>query len=107
MQIEVSGHQIDVTPALREYAQSKFGKISRHFEHVIGVHVVLGVEKLKHKAAATITLSQKTIHAEADANDMYAAIDGLADRLDRQVKEHKEKLTDHNRAHAEKLRAQA
>ena len=104
MQIQVSGHQFEVTSALRDYAVSKFDRITRHFDHLIDVHVVLSTEKLRHKAEATVSASQKIIHAFADNEDMYAAIDELSDKLDRQVKKHKEKLTDHKRGVAPKQR---
>jgi len=107
MQIHVSGHQVDVTPPLREYVVGKFDRIVRHFDQLIDVHVVLSVEKLKHQAACTIQASGKKIHADADATDMYAAIDLLSDKLDRQVKSYKEKITDHHKTDAERLRAGA
>lgn len=98
MQIQVSGHQVAVTPALRDYVTGKFNRIVRHFEHLHDVTVTLGLEKLLHKAEATLRCAaNKTIHADAQAADMYAAIDALADKLDRQVKKHKEKLTSHHR----------
>ena len=98
MQIQVSGHQVAVTPALREYATGKFNRIVRHFDHLHDVNVTLSLEKLLHKAEATLRCAaNKTIHADAQAADMYAAIDALADKLDRQVKKHKEKLTSHHR----------
>jgi putative sigma-54 modulation protein len=97
MQINVSGHQVAITPALHDYVSGKFDRIVRHFDHLHDVTVTLSVEKLLHKAEATVHCSSnKTIHADAQAADMYAAIDALADRLDRQVKKHKEKLTDHH-----------
>jgi putative sigma-54 modulation protein len=99
MQIIVSGHQVNVTPALRDYVINKFDRIVRHFEHLHDVNVILSVEKLLHKAEATLNCSAKVINAHAHAADMYAAIDALADKLDRQVKKHKEKLTtNHHRA---------
>jgi putative sigma-54 modulation protein len=104
MQIQVSGQQIDVTPALRNYVTDKLGRISRHFDKTFDVHVVLGIDKLKHRAEATVKVSQRTIHAEADAIDMYAAIDVLSDKLDGQIRKHKEKLTDHHRAEVQKSR---
>ena len=104
MQIQVSGQQIDVTPALREYVNDKFDRIARHFDQTFDVHVVLAVEKLKHVAEATLNVSQRTIHAQADAPDMYAAIDVLSDKLDVQLRKHKEKITDHHRAEAHKSR---
>ena len=97
MQINVSGHQVAITPALNDYVTAKFERIVRHFDHLHDVAVTLSVEKLLHKAEATLHCASKTIHADAQAADMYAAIDALADRLDRQVKKHKEKLTDHHR----------
>jgi putative sigma-54 modulation protein len=104
MQIQVSGQQIDITPALRDYATGKIGRIARHFENTIAASVVLGVEKLKHRAEATLKVSRRTIHAEADGADMYAAIDVLSDKLDGQVRKHKEKLKNHHRAEAQKAR---
>ena len=98
MQIIVTGHQVAVTPALKDYVSGKFDRIIRHFDHLHDVNVVLSVEKLLHKAEATLhCAANKTIHAEANAPDMYAAIDVLADKLDAQVKKHKEKLTSHHR----------
>ena len=98
MQIIVTGHQVAVTPALKDYVSGKFDRIIRHFEHLHDVNVVLSIEKLFHKAEATLhCAANKTIHAEANAADMYAAIDALVDKLDAQVKKHKEKLTSHHR----------
>ncbi|MGA9343014.1 MAG: ribosome-associated translation inhibitor RaiA [Rhodanobacteraceae bacterium] len=102
MQIHVKGHQIDVTPALHNYVTSKFERLSRHFDHVIELNIVLGVEKLLHKAEATVQLSGKQLHADATSQDMYAAIDALVDKLDIQIVKHKEKLTNH---HADAVRA--
>lgn len=105
MQIQVSGHQVAVTPALRDYATGKFNRIVRHFEHLHDVTVTLSLEKLLHKAEATMhCAANKTIHAETLAADMYAAIDALVDKLDRQVKKHKEKLTSHHRDDAREAR---
>jgi putative sigma-54 modulation protein len=98
MQLTLTGHHIDITPALRSYVEKKLDRIVRHFDQVIDVHCVLTVEKLQHKAEATLTVSGAKIHAVASEGDMYAAIDALADKLDRMVKKHKEKLTDHHAA---------
>jgi putative sigma-54 modulation protein len=100
MRIEISGHQIDVTPALREYVQTKLERIERHSDQLLDGHVILSVEKLLQKAEATLNLSGRSLHAESVAEDMYAAIDLLADKLDRQVLKHKEKVTDHHRGDA-------
>ncbi|MBS0487252.1 MAG: ribosome-associated translation inhibitor RaiA [Proteobacteria bacterium] len=98
MQITVSGHQVVVTPALRDYATAKLERIVRHFDHLHDVTVTLSVEKLLQKAEATLhCANSKIIHADAQATDLYAAIDALADKLDRQIKKHKEKITNHNR----------
>ena len=96
MQLSLTGHHVDVTPPLREYVESKIMRIERHFDHVTHVHCILTVEKLRHKAEATVHVSGGTIFADSIEDDMYAAIDGLVDKLDRQIKRHKEKLTDHH-----------
>jgi putative sigma-54 modulation protein len=96
MQLSVTGHHIDITDSLRNYVGTKLAKIERHFDHMTDIHCVLTVEKLQHKAEATIYVGGGTIHAEQIEPNMYAAIDILVDKLDRQVKKHKEKLTDHH-----------
>lgn len=93
MQITVSGQQMIITVPLRNYASAKIGKIHRHFDHVTKTDVVLHVEKNRHKAEATIRAKGATLHANAEGETMYAAIDFLADKLDRQVRKHKEKTT--------------
>jgi len=98
MHIEITGHGVDVTPALRDYTNEKIGRIVRHFDHLIGTHVVMHLDKISHRIEATVTASHKKFHAEAAASDMYAAIDLLTDKLDGQVRRHKEKITDHHRA---------
>lgn len=97
MRIEINGHQIDVTPALRDYVLARLDKLERHSDQLLDGHVILSVEKLVQKAEATLNLAGRSMHAEATAADMYAAIDLLADKLDRQVLKHKEKVTDHHR----------
>ena len=104
MQISVTGHHIDITPALREYVEGKIAKLERHFDSVTDIHCVMIVEKLVHKAEANVQLSGGTIHAEHASDDMYAAIDGLVDKLDRQVRKFKEKLTDHHARETTKSR---
>ncbi|VAX05494.1 Ribosome hibernation promoting factor Hpf [hydrothermal vent metagenome] len=100
MQISLTGHHIDITDSLRSYVDTKFDRLERHFDHVTRVHVVLGVEKKRQKAEATLQLNGAGVFAEEVQGDMYAAIDGLVDKLDRQVKKHKEKATNH-RQHLE------
>ena len=96
MQIQITGHHLEITPAIRNFIDDKFARIKRHFDHLIDVHVILGVEKLDHKAEATINLGGgKTVFADATMSDMYAAIDSLVDKLDRQVLKHKDKIKKH------------
>jgi len=97
MQLDVSGHHVDVSQAMKGYVQTKFKKLERHFDNATHAHVVLTVEKLDKKAEATIHVSGANVFADAVNSDMYAAIDALTDKLDRQLKRHKEKLTDHHR----------
>ena len=104
MQLTLTGHHIDITPALRDFVQTKLGRLERHFDSVTTIHCILTVERLLHKAEATAHLSGGTIHADATSEDMYAAIDSLIDKLDRQVKKYKEKLTDHHAREAGKGR---
>ena len=102
MQLHVTGHHVDVTAALKGYVEKKLDRIVRHSDHVIDVHCILSVEKVRHKAEATIFLSGGKVFADAVDEDMYAAIDALADKLDRSVKKHKEKLSDHHAIEAQK-----
>ena len=97
MHIRLAGQHIEVTDALREYVKAKLAKLERHFDHVTAAHVVLSVEKLRRRAEATIHVSGASLVADVEHEDMYAAIDALADKLDRQIRKHKEKLTDHHR----------
>ncbi len=103
MQLNLTGHHIEITNALRDYVDTKLIKLERHFDHVTDVHCILTVEKLRHKAEATVNVSGGKLYADAIEEDMYAAIDGLIDKLDRQVKKHKEKLSDHHARDAHKL----
>ena len=97
MQINVTGHHLDLTPALRTYVEGKFGRLERHSDSLISAHVILSVEKERHKAEATVQVTRGSLFADSEHDDMYAAIDGLIDKLDRQIKKHKEKLTEHHR----------
>ena len=103
MQIKLTGHHIEITQALRDYVHDKLERIERHFENVTSVHVILSVEKLRQKAEATIHVAGNDIFADSVDRDMYAAIDALTDKIDRQIKKHKEKLTDKHRS--EKVRS--
>jgi len=97
MRIDISGHQMEVTQALRDYAQEKLGRLGKHFEQHLDTRMILSVDKLEHKAEATIHTPGKTLYADALAPDMYAAIDLLTDKLDRLVIKQKEKTKDHHR----------
>ncbi|MBK1726540.1 ribosome hibernation-promoting factor, HPF/YfiA family [Halorhodospira neutriphila] len=99
MQIELSGHHVEVTEALRSYVHDKLRRLEHHFDPIIDAEVVLEVEKLQHKAEATVRLGGggSRVFADAVAEDMYAAIDALVDKLDRQVLKHKEKAVDQRR----------
>jgi len=102
MQLSVTGHHVEVTTAMRNYVANKLEKVERHFDLVSDVHCILTVEKLRHKAEATVNLNGGKIYADATEEDMYAAIDGLVDKLDRQVRKHKEKRADHHAREADK-----
>ena len=91
MNLNLSGHHLEITPAIREHVLSKLSKIKRHFDNVIDVNVILSVDKLKQKAEANVHLSGKTIFAECDDTNLYVAIDNLVEKLDRQIIRHKEK----------------
>ena len=97
MNLQISGHHIEVTPALREYVETKLDPVIHHFDQVTGVSVVLSVEKLKQKAEVTLHVPGKDMHAEESGEDLYAAIDVLFDKLDRQVQKYKQKVQDHHR----------
>jgi putative sigma-54 modulation protein len=96
MNLVISGHHIEVTPALREYIAEKLTRIRRHFDHVIDINVVIHVEKLVHSIEASLHVRGRDFHGHAEDNSMYAAIDALADKLDRQILKHKEKHVDHH-----------
>jgi putative sigma-54 modulation protein len=105
MQINVTGHHVEVSAPLRDYVLSKMEKVVRHCDDLTDARCILTVEKLRHKAEATLYVAGGSIYAEYTAGDMYAAIDGLVDRLDRRVKKHRDKLTDHHprEAHRQRL----
>ena len=95
MNLNVSGHHVEVTPAIRSYVRTKLERVTRHFDHVIDAHVILTVDKIRQKAEVTLHVRGKDLHCESEEGDLYAAIDLLADKLDRQVLKHKEKLALH------------
>lgn len=95
MQINFTGHNVDVTPALKAFTEDKFTKLERHFDRITSIHVVFDVEKLRQIAEASILISKGKLHARAESEDMYVAINTLVDKLDRQLIEHKEKIREH------------
>jgi putative sigma-54 modulation protein len=100
MNLTISGHHLELTPAIREYVQSKLERIKRHFDHVIDIAVILTVDKLsekekRQKAEINLRLRGKDLHVESIAHDLYAAIDALIDKLDRQVLKYKSKIQNH------------
>ncbi|MGH8027497.1 MAG: ribosome hibernation-promoting factor, HPF/YfiA family [Pseudoxanthomonas sp.] len=97
MRIETHGQQIEVTPAMREYVESKFKRLERHFDQPLEVRTQLGIRKPDYLAEATLSLAGRTLHADAGAETMYAAIDILADKLDRLLLKHKQKKIDKER----------
>jgi len=95
MQINLTGHHLDLTDALRNYVHEKFERLERHFDHINNVHVVLEVDKVRQKAEAKLNVNGGEIFATSEEEVMYAAIDSLVDKLDRQVIKHKEKMQRH------------
>ena len=93
MNLQLSGHHLELTPAIREYLTSKLDRVKRHFDHVIDVNVILSVEREQRRAEASMHVRGKDLFAESQDTDMYAAIDALVDKLDRQIVKHKEKLS--------------
>jgi putative sigma-54 modulation protein len=97
MNINITGHHIEVTPAIRDYVTGKLDRVIRHFDGVTSAHVILSVVKLQQKAEVTLHVKGKDIHADAVDGDLYASIDMLIDKLNRQVVKYKEKVSDHSR----------
>ena len=96
MNLNITGRHVEVTPAIRDYLSSKLDRVIRHFDNVTSVTVTLSVEKLKQKVDVTLHVRGKDIFVESEDVDLYAAIDAMTDKLDRQVQKYKQKMTDHN-----------
>ncbi len=103
MNLTVTGHHVDLTESMRDYVNGKMERIERHFDNLTKMHVILTVEKERQKAEATISVRGATLFANSEEQNMYTAIDLLADKLDRQVVKHKEKLKDHHKREKEEL----
>ncbi len=97
MNLQISGHHLEVTSAIHDYVTGKLERVTRHFDNVIDVNVILSVEKLKQKAEVTVHLSGKDVFVESIDEDLYAAVDSLVDKLDRQIQKHKQKVKNHHR----------
>ncbi|MEJ6540929.1 MAG: ribosome-associated translation inhibitor RaiA [Halioglobus sp.] len=95
MQLIITGHHLEITTPLREYVENKFERLQRHFDQTTKTHVILTIEKMVQKAEATIHIAGGDLFAHADSDDMYASIDALADKLDRQLIKHKQKHRGH------------
>lgn len=100
MNLHLTGHHLQITPAIRDYVAAKLARITHHFDHVIDVNVILSVEKLRQKVEASVHVRGKDIFCESVDSDMYAAIDGLVDKLDRTIIKHKERNLEHRHAAA-------
>jgi putative sigma-54 modulation protein len=98
MNLQLTGHHLEITPALKDYVQTKLTRVSNHFDHVIDVRVTMSVEKLVQRAEVTLHVPGQDLHVECEDENMYSAIDLLIDKLDRQVLKYKEKLVDHHQA---------
>ncbi len=97
MQLNISGHHLDITEAIKQHSTEKLAKIKHHFDHVININMILEVEKDVQKAEATIHVSGADLFAKAESNDMYASIDQMVNKLDSQIRKHKEKLNNHRK----------
>jgi putative sigma-54 modulation protein len=95
MNINFTGHQVEVTQALKTFTQEKFSKLERHFDHITTINVTFDVQKLIHAVEATILVAKGEVHARSESTDMYASIDTLIDKLDKQLIKHKEKIQKH------------
>ena len=106
MQLNITGHHVEVTDSLKAYVAEKLERLEKHFDHVNNVHVILSVEKQRQKSEATVNVNGATLFADSTEEDMYAAIDSMTDKLDRQIKKHKEKVKDHHRNEGSQIKHQ-
>ncbi len=96
MQLNLTGHHIEITDSLRDHVTNKIQKLKRHFDHMTNVHVVLSVEKDRKKAEATVHVSGADLFASDENDNMYTAIEHVINKLDRQIIKHKEKMKNHH-----------
>lgn len=104
MQLKITGHHIEVTESLRDYTEEKISKLTRHFDQVLTIQMILEVQKLTHKAEASLHVSGNHIFADATSEDMYTSVDNLIEKLDRQILKHKAKIKGHHRQEAVDLK---
>jgi len=97
MQLSISGHHLDITEAIKQHSIEKLSKIKHHFDHLININMILGVDKDVQKAEATIHVSGADLFAKAESDNLYVSIDQMVNKLDSQIKKHKEKLNDHRK----------
>ncbi|RUM80780.1 MAG: ribosome-associated translation inhibitor RaiA [Candidatus Thioglobus sp.] len=97
MQLSISGHHLDITEAIKQHSIEKLSKIKHHFDHLININMILGVDKDVQKAEATIHISGADLFAKAESDNLYVSIDQMVNKLDSQIKKHKEKLNDHRK----------
>ncbi len=97
MQLNISGHHLDITEAIKQHSLEKLSKIKHHFDHLININMILEVQKDVQTAEATIHVSGADLFAKAQSNDMYISIDKMVNKLDAQIRKHKEKLNDHRK----------
>jgi putative sigma-54 modulation protein len=102
MNVNISGHHVEITDSLRDFVIGKLKRLERHFDHLIDTDVILHVEKIRHRAEATLHVSGGNLFADAEEDDMYKAIDEMTAKLDKQVRKFKERLTDHHPKKAQK-----
>jgi putative sigma-54 modulation protein len=102
MNLQITGHHLEVTPAIRQYVSSKLERVSRHFDHVIDTKVILSVEPRQHRAEVTLHMRGKDIHCEVIQDNLYAAIDLLTDKIDRKVVDHKKKTQSYSHTPAKR-----
>ncbi len=95
MQITISGHHVDLTDSIKDYVHNKLSRLDKHHNNITSTNVILSVEKLRQKAEASIHVGGKDFFANSESEDLYAAIDSLTDKLDRQLLKHKEKISSH------------
>ncbi|WP_223788859.1 ribosome hibernation-promoting factor, HPF/YfiA family [Marinicella meishanensis] len=103
MHLTITGHQLEVTEPIRNYIETKFERIKRHFDQVLNAHVIISVEKVRHKSEATMHIGGKDFFADSTEDHLYKSIDLLVDKLDKQIRRHKDKVTDHHREEAFKM----